>query len=579
VVHIESLRFWLLAVVFLLTSGTSASAAPRAIPVPGLASPGEALVRAGDGAMWVAQPANPGVVARVSAGGVIGEYRGGVTPNFTVDAQPRGLALTPEGTIWFLMTGGFDELGRITTAGVVGRYTLADGHPTSLTGGSDGRLWMTLDGDPGDPDAIVALNPATGAIIPYTAGFDATTDPHAITAGPDGALWFVGSQGLGRITTEGELRWESVFPSALAAGPLGSLWYAAGSAVARLGAPPIATGAVPSALSAGPDGALWAAAAGGALRVEPGGAVTRVSTGDANGVGIAAGPDGYMWMTLDRAPYLVRVTVPPRIESLQAGTGTLEALVTPNGLDTDVSAEALSPDGTWRVLGSTHVPAGTAGVPVALALGGLTAGTTQVRLTAANEAGSVSTSSVAVTTPGPAPVSTPQPVEGKTVVVTVLSGTVALKVPGQRAYAKLSGTATVPMKTLVDTTSGRVKLAAMADGKPQVGRFDSGKFRVTQHANGITQLALAGPLSCGKRARVAAKPKPKKRRLWGSDSGGKYRTHGQNSVATVRGTRWLTEDTCAGTRVHVSVGSVRVWDTKGGRSVILRAGQERFTPR
>ena len=35
---------------------------------------------------------------------------------------------------------------------------------------------------------------------------------------------------------------------------------------------------------------------------------------------------------------------------------------------------------------------------------------------AANEAGSVSTSSVAVTTPGPAPVSTPQPVEGKTVV-------------------------------------------------------------------------------------------------------------------------------------------------------------------
>jgi hypothetical protein len=275
----------------------------------------------------------------------------------------------------------------------------------------------------------------------------------------------------------------------------------------------------------------------------------------------------------------VRVTVPPRIEAPEAGSGTFEASVTPNGLDTDVSAEALNADGTWRVLGTTHVPATTASVPVSLALGGLTPGTAQVRLTAANEAGSASTSSVTVTTPGPPPVSTPVPVEGKTVVVTVLSGSVALKVPRQRAYKELTGTAIVPMKTLVNTTSGRVKLAAQAGGKTQIGRFDSGKFRVTQLRNGITQLALAGPLVCSKRARAAAKPKPKKRRLWGSDNGGKYRTHGQNSVATVRGTRWLTEDTCAGTRIHVSEGSVRVWDTKGGRSVILRAGQERFTPR
>src|SRR3712207_6890811 len=38
------------------------------------------------------------------------------------------------------------------------------------------------------------------------------------------------------------------------------------------------------------------------------------------------------------------------------------------------------------------------------------------------------------------------------------------------------------------------------------------------------------------------------RRLWGRDKGGRFRTHGKNSHATVRGTRWLVEDRCDGTR-------------------------------
>ncbi|MDA0159811.1 hypothetical protein OM076_06025 [Solirubrobacter ginsenosidimutans] len=580
---------WLLAAAILLSSYSSASAAPRTIPVPGFSSAGEAVVRGAGGAMYVALPADPGVVARVAADGTVSEYRGGVTPNFTANRQPRGLAQTPEGTlstIWFLMSGGLDELGRITAAGVVGRYALSDGRPTSLTGGPDGNLWMTLDGDPGKPDAIVSLNPATGAITPFTNGLDGTSDPRAITPGADGALWFVGAQGLGRITTKGELSWQSVgaLPSSLANGPLDSLWYAVGSAVTRLGAPPIATAAAPTALSAGPDGALWAAGPGGATRIEPGGATSTVSTGEANGVDIAAGADGHMWMTLDRAPFLVRVTVPPRIDSLQGGSGTIDATVSPNGLDTDVSAEAQNADGTWRALGTTRVPASTASVPVSLALAGLAPGTTtQVRMTAVNEAGTAATASIPITLPGRAPVATttPGPVEGKTVVVKVISGTVSLKIPGQRAYAKLSGTATVPMQTLLNTSNGRVQLSAKADGKTQTGRFDSGKFRVNQLRNGITQLTLAGPLACGKRANVSAagKPKPRKRRVWGSDKGGSFRTHGRSSVATVRGTRWLTEDTCAGTRVRVTEGSVRVWDTKGGLAVILKAGQERFTPR
>ena len=74
---------------------------------------------------------------------------------------------------------------------------------------------------------------------------------------------------------------------------------------------------------------------------------------------------------------------------------------------------------------------------------------------------------------------------------------------------------------------------------------------------------------------AATRPRPKKtiRRLWGQDSGGRFRTHGANSVATVRGTRWLTEDRCDGTRTRVVEGAVDV-RAKGARTAKrVRAGR------
>jgi hypothetical protein len=43
-------------------------------------------------------------------------------------------------------------------------------------------------------------------------------------------------------------------------------------------------------------------------------------------------------------------------------------------------------------------------------------------------------------------------------------------------------------------------------------------------------------------------------------------------VATVRGTLWATEDTCAGTLTTVREGSVTVRDLHRHRNVIVRAG-------
>jgi ferric-dicitrate binding protein FerR (iron transport regulator) len=62
------------------------------------------------------------------------------------------------------------------------------------------------------------------------------------------------------------------------------------------------------------------------------------------------------------------------------------------------------------------------------------------------------------------------------------------------------------------------------------------------------------------------------RRLWGSDSQGKFRTRGGNSVATVRGTAWYVEDRCDGTLTRVSKGSVSVYDRGRRRTIVVRAG-------
>jgi hypothetical protein len=60
--------------------------------------------------------------------------------------------------------------------------------------------------------------------------------------------------------------------------------------------------------------------------------------------------------------------------------------------------------------------------------------------------------------------------------------------------------------------------------------------------------------------------------LWSSDNHGRYSTQGNNSVATVMGTQWLTQNLCDGTLTRVARGKVRVRDTHTGRTVIVTAG-------
>jgi hypothetical protein len=92
--------------------------------------------------------------------------------------------------------------------------------------------------------------------------------------------------------------------------------------------------------------------------------------------------------------------------------------------------------------------------------------------------------------------------------------------------------------------------------------------------------STAGRLAKRLRTARAAHARHRKvvRRLWGRDRSGRFRTRGSHAVATVRGTRWLTEDLCGGTRVAVSEGAVSVWPTAGGKTALVKAGESLLTP-
>ena len=94
----------------------------------------------------------------------------------------------------------------------------------------------------------------------------------------------------------------------------------------------------------------------------------------------------------------------------------------------------------------------------------------------------------------------------------------------------------------------------------------------------MVDLTLRGSsfAGCPKPGSEVAAAGRRVRRLWGRDRRGRFRTHGRNSVATVHGTRWLTEDRCDGTLTRVTEGAVSVRATRGGKRKLVRAGSSYF---
>jgi hypothetical protein len=181
------------------------------------------------------------------------------------------------------------------------------------------------------------------------------------------------------------------------------------------------------------------------------------------------------------------------------------------------------------------------------------------------------------------------PVPGKSVAVGLESGKVFVtSASGRRT--RLTGGATIPVGSRIDTRQGRVALTSAATGtgaRTQSAQFYQGTFTVRQsrpasRGAALTTdivLAAASRSGCaGARGASAAAVSKKKgphavlSKLWGNGKG-RFRTKGKYSAATVRGTIWLTQERCDGTLTRVRRGTVSVRDLKRRRTVTVKAGR------
>jgi hypothetical protein len=170
----------------------------------------------------------------------------------------------------------------------------------------------------------------------------------------------------------------------------------------------------------------------------------------------------------------------------------------------------------------------------------------------------------------------PQPVVAQTATAAAVKGTVLVKAPGAANFTPLSkNTASIPIGSSVDATKGTVKLqtATGSGARLQSGAFNGGAFTLkqTKHNKGLTELVLQGgnlTRTCSTKPASAA---AKRGRQLFANAHGHFRTRGRYSTATVRGTKWLTKDTCAGTRTSVMRGTVQVRDLVKRRNVLVKA--------
>ncbi len=229
------------------------------------------------------------------------------------DPAPEGIAVGPDGAIWFTDSGN-DVIGRVTGNGDFTMQTVAGGEVSNgITAGPDGNLWFTLEENPGRIGRITTA----GVVTLFADG--GGSFPQGITTGSDGALWFAESNGrVGRMTTTGRVKHFDVAPSdatlkGIVSGPDGALWVTQnvvnGSRVSnqvirlttRGKKSSYTVGAGPDFICVGPDQALWFTEEGSAAigRLTIAGAYREFSLNDryATPSGIAAGLDGALWFT------------------------------------------------------------------------------------------------------------------------------------------------------------------------------------------------------------------------------------------------------------------------------------------
>lgn len=275
-------------------------AAPQATEGPIVSGPG--------GVLWLgANPpelsVGPAFVQRVDPDGKVTSWQVPATPkvpfpNFQngLYSRVRGLALDGEGAAWAAIGEGTSlgaplggsvggELDRIDPAGTLTRHPLPAGiEPRAIALGPDGNLWFTAIR--GRTREMHYSRPGFGFVGRITlAGVlklfplpDGGSVPTAIAAGPDGALWFLESEGkrIGTIGTDGRLgRAKPLWwwpEEGLAFGPEGDAWIPSSKGLIRMTPAGQQTlfPAPSEAVATGAEGDIWALESKTLQRVVPG---------------------------------------------------------------------------------------------------------------------------------------------------------------------------------------------------------------------------------------------------------------------------------------------------------------------
>ena len=217
---------------------TDGKTKPYPVPTPGAFPVG--IVEGPDGALWFAEGRGD-KIGRLALDGTITEYAIPTPGAFATD-----IAVGPDGALWFTEQVG-DKVGRITTSGKVTEFPLPPGTlPGTIVAGPDGALWFAER----NMAAINRMSTA-GKILDRFPLPDADANPTGLAFGLDGLLYVAqhSADSIARMTLAGEVtrsfRVPSGSPDHLANGPDGALWFVQNDGLGRLdiGADPAVTAA------------------------------------------------------------------------------------------------------------------------------------------------------------------------------------------------------------------------------------------------------------------------------------------------------------------------------------------------
>ncbi|MEI6447211.1 MAG: Ig-like domain-containing protein [Actinomycetes bacterium] len=285
--------------------------------------------------------------------GTVTEYSSGITSG----AGPHGIAVGPDGNIWFTERSG-SRIGKITPAGVVTEYSTgisSGAQPYDIAAGPDGNMWFTEYGT----HKIGKITPS-GVVTEYSTGITSNAMPAGIAAGPDGNMWFTEVSGnrIGKITMAGvvtEYRTgisNNANPQFIAAGPDGNMWFTeSGYNNARVAkitmsgtvteySTGITSNSAPWGIVAGPDGNMWFTETNGNKigKITMAGSVTEYSSGITSSAslgGIAVGPDGNLWFTEYSTSKVGKITTAGSVTEYSSGitgfSGVTDIVAGPDG--------------------------------------------------------------------------------------------------------------------------------------------------------------------------------------------------------------------------------------------------------